>query len=109
MSKQEFSRLEVLLRVQSGRLRVADAFNQHQVALTAARKLYMDFNNPPPPFPDDVTTFPPCSILVTERRNIGTGERIGRVRFFRPDGSALSDQTWTVASASSQVGASAVV
>jgi hypothetical protein len=25
MSKQEFSRLEVLLRVQSGRLRVADA------------------------------------------------------------------------------------
>ena len=42
MSKQEFSRLEVLLRVQSGRLRVADAcaligLRRRQVFRSAAR------------------------------------------------------------------------
>lgn len=65
-------------------------------ALNEACKLYTDFDNPPPPIPDNVATFVPCSILVTDRHNLGTGERIGRIQFFRLDGTGLSDQTWTI-------------
>ena len=61
-----------------------------------ARKLYTDFGNPPPPMPVTPLRYP-CSMRVTEREKVGTGERIGRVQFVDlADDTMLFDQTWAI-------------
>ena len=69
-------------------------------AITAAlvRELYADIDNPAPPMPDRLSF--PCSMRITARHNIRTGERIGRVQFLSLSGDAvLFDDVWTVAKA----------
>ncbi len=70
-----------------------------ELSIAAARKVYTDSGHPPPPFPDNALMLAPCSILVTERSDVGTGERIGHIQFLQPDGDmgfdgALFDQVW---------------
>jgi hypothetical protein len=66
------------------------------MSVALARKLYTDFGQPPPPIPDSLSF--PCSMRITERHKIGTGERIGRVQFLHLDGEmVLFDQVWMVA------------
>lgn len=76
--------------------------NPAAFAMSAALacKLYTDFGQPPPPMPDKLCF--PCSMLITERHKIGTGERIGRVQFLHLNGETLLfDQVWTVTEAQS--------
>jgi len=66
-------------------------------AIAESRRLYTDFGNPPPPIPENVASFPPCSLLITEQYDISTGKRIGRVQILRDDATSLFDQKWIVA------------
>lgn len=66
-------------------------------AINQVHKTYTSLEEPVPlPLPDSLATLPPCSVLVTERYKRSTDDRIGRIRFFRPDGTSLFDQTWTI-------------
>ena len=87
-------RVAVLIRMPMLRTGAALAY-----ALTETRRYFDDGQSPQPPLPDDPACFIPCTLLVTERYKVGTGERIGRIQFLR-DGSEnviLFDQEWTVA------------
>lgn len=68
--------------------------------MNEAMKLYTDFGNPPPPTPDNLADLPPCSLLVTEQHDVGTGKRIGRIQIFRTGETVAFDQQWIVAQAS---------
>jgi len=67
------------------------------VALIWTAEHFAEFGLPAAPIPKNVSSFPPGNLLVTDRSNIGTGERIGRILFFRDDGATLFDQEWTIA------------
>jgi hypothetical protein len=65
------------------------------MSATFARKLYTGFGKPPPPMPDSLSF--PCSMRITERDKLSTGEQIGRVQFVHLDNeTVLFDQVWTV-------------
>lgn len=66
-------------------------------ALSLARSHFNEFGLPQPPIPDNAAGFSPCTLLITERHNLGTGERIGRIRFLRNEVTTLFDQEWSIA------------
>ena len=67
--------------------------------LAQACKLYTEFGNPPPPAPSNLALFVPCSVLVHERHNVGTGERIGVIQLFRPNGAVSFEKEWRITDA----------
>jgi hypothetical protein len=48
-----------------------------------------------PPIPDNVMSFVPCKLLVTELEG-EEEKRLGRIQFLRLDETSLYDQEWTI-------------
>ena len=66
---------------------------------------YPALNWASPPLPADMASFIPCTLLVTDRSNIATGEIIGRIRFLQDvDGydteATYFDEEWIITPAS---------
>ena len=48
-----------------------------------------------PPIPDNVMSFVPCKLLITELEG-EQEKRLGRIQFLRLDETSLYDQEWTI-------------
>jgi hypothetical protein len=48
-----------------------------------------------PPIPDNVMSFVPCKLLITELEG-EPEKRVGRIQFLRLDETSLYDQEWTI-------------
>jgi hypothetical protein len=65
------------------------------VVLEETRKYFAAPRHTQPPIPDDVASFVPCRLLITELE-AGHRKRVGRIQFLRFDGTSLYDREWTI-------------
>jgi hypothetical protein len=68
---------------------------QLQFALMLTRKYFSDANWLQPPIPDNVISFVPCELLITETTN-DQRKMTGRIQFLRNDGTSCFDKEWSI-------------
>jgi hypothetical protein len=65
-----------------------------QASVAAARTYCRDHRLAPPPFPEDVDAYAPCTLELSEWED-ENGRRIGRLTLLRDD-TVLTDREWVL-------------
>ena len=63
--------------------------------LAETRKYFSAPRHSQPPIPDDVMSFVPCKLLITELE-APPRTRVGRIQFLRLDDTTLYDREWII-------------